>query len=75
MEKFLAELFKYSNWAEFRNGKQVMFVLQDGDEFILLTGEAGIFRGYHILKQQLLKVALPRFGMCVTAVQSSESDF
>jgi len=64
--QFLADLLTYSDWKASMQGKQLLVVLTDtADEFGVLGGKAGTFRGHHILKRQMLRVLQEQYGVPV----------
>jgi len=69
---FLSDLLTYADWqTSTRDAKQILVVLEDGEEFLVVAGRAGTFRGNHILKKQFLEVLRDRYNIPVGDVNDT----
>ena len=49
-------MLTYNDWKTItKNSKQIFLALDDGDQFIIPAGRAGVFEGNHILMKELLE--------------------
>jgi hypothetical protein len=63
---FLSKQLTYNNWkTSTQSAKQIFVVLDDGEQFIVPAGKAGVYEGNHILVQELQKTLRDSYGVVV----------